>query len=129
LIAAWPVSVAITATTGTSSLSPALSLVLPRLPSTQSPLNSAHQILRTALNQPKGLPAFFLTLHTFDEYLDFHPDLHALVTEGFLDTDGVWHPAPEILSRVLEQLFSAQLLSELTRLGFISADLVTRMQT
>ena len=28
------------------------------------------QILRTALHQPKGLPAFFLTLHTFGEYLD-----------------------------------------------------------
>ena len=51
------------------------------------------------------------------------------MAEGLLDTDGVWHPAPEIPSRVLEQLFSAQLLSELTRLGFISADLVTRMQT
>jgi hypothetical protein len=41
------------------------------------------------LYQPEGLPSFFLTLHTFDESLDFHPDLHALVTEGLLDADGV----------------------------------------
>ena len=45
------------------------------------------------------------------------------------DTDGVWHPAPEIPNRVLEQLFSAQLLSELTRLGFFSPDLVAQMRT
>ena len=51
------------------------------------------------LYKPNGLSAFYLTLHTFGEYLE------------------------------LEQLFSAQLLSELTRLGFITLDLVARMRT
>ncbi|HZR16419.1 MAG TPA: transposase [Verrucomicrobiae bacterium] len=38
--------------------------------------------LRTALGCPQGLPGIILTLHTFGEYLDFHPHIHALVADG-----------------------------------------------
>ena len=46
----------------------------------------AHQslsdYLRTALDCPQGVPGIVMTLHTFGEYLDFHPHLHALVADG-----------------------------------------------
>ncbi|MBX3732419.1 MAG: transposase zinc-binding domain-containing protein [Verrucomicrobiae bacterium] len=46
------------------------------------------QLLRTALGLPRGRPAFLLTLHTFGEYLDFHPHIHALMADGLLDSGG-----------------------------------------
>jgi len=35
------------------------------------------EYMQTALNQPDGLPGIVMCIHTFGEYLDFHPHLHA----------------------------------------------------
>ena len=43
---------------------------------------SVAEYLRTALNCPRGVPGIIMTLHTFGEYLDFHPHIHALVADG-----------------------------------------------
>jgi len=43
---------------------------------------SLTEYLRAALGLPDAQPALILTLHTFGEYLDFHPHLHALVADG-----------------------------------------------
>jgi len=43
---------------------------------------SLTEYLRAALGCPEGVPGIILTLHTFGEYLDFHPHLHALVADG-----------------------------------------------
>jgi hypothetical protein len=34
------------------------------------------------LDCPNGVPGIIMTLHTFGEYLDFHPHIHALVADG-----------------------------------------------
>jgi hypothetical protein len=36
----------------------------------------------STLDCPNGVPGIILTLHTFGEYLDFHPHIHALVADG-----------------------------------------------
>ncbi|HEV2392372.1 MAG TPA: transposase zinc-binding domain-containing protein, partial [Verrucomicrobiae bacterium] len=43
---------------------------------------SLTEYLQTALDCPDGVPGIILTLHTFGEYLDFHPHIHALVADG-----------------------------------------------
>ena len=43
---------------------------------------SLTEYLRTALDCPEGVPGIIMTLHTFGEYLDFHPHIHALVADG-----------------------------------------------
>ena len=86
------------------------------------------QLLRTALGLPRGRPAFFLTLHTFGEYLDFHPHIHALMADGLLDSEGQWHPAPEIPHGILESVFRDRIFAELLRLRRISPQLVERMR-
>ena len=43
---------------------------------------SIAEYLRTALECPNGIPAVIMTLHTFGEYLHFHPHIHALVADG-----------------------------------------------
>lgn len=43
---------------------------------------SLTEYLRAALDCPKAVPGIIMTLHTFGEYLDFHPHIHALVADG-----------------------------------------------
>jgi hypothetical protein len=43
---------------------------------------SLAEYLRLALDCPNGVPGIIITLHTFGEYLDFHPHVHALVADG-----------------------------------------------
>ncbi|MFM7102551.1 MAG: transposase, partial [Verrucomicrobiota bacterium] len=90
---------------------------------------SITQLLRSALDLPKGTPAFLVTLHTFGEYLDFHPHLHALVADGLLDDQGRFHPAPEIPVRALEETFRTRVLAELLKHRLISPELVERMKS
>ncbi|HPG01359.1 MAG TPA: transposase zinc-binding domain-containing protein, partial [Kiritimatiellia bacterium] len=40
------------------------------------------EYLRATLDLPEGLPGIVMAIHTFGEYLDFHPHLHALVADG-----------------------------------------------
>jgi len=35
-----------------------------------------------------GVPAIVMAIHTFGEYLDFHPHLDALVADGLFDREG-----------------------------------------
>lgn len=50
----------------------------------------AHRCLaefqRITLGLPEGVTGVVMAIHTFGEYLDFHPHLHALVADGlFVD--------------------------------------------
>ena len=38
-----------------------------------------------------GVPAIVMAIHTFGEYLDFHPHSHALVADGLFDREGRFH--------------------------------------
>ena len=80
--------------------------------------------LRAALGDEKAHPAIILTLHTFGEYLDFHPHVHALVADGLFTRDGVFHPLPELPIRPLEEIFRAHILKLLVGLGLLPADRV-----
>ena len=41
-----------------------------------------------------GVPAIVMAIHTFGEYLDFHPHLHALVSDGLFDREGRFELPP-----------------------------------
>jgi hypothetical protein len=92
---------------------------------------SLREYLRTALDCPEGVPGIILTLHTFGEYLDFHPHIHALVADGLFvrsssNADSSrgeqaqtlnsepstlnFHPLPEAPIKPLEELFRAKVV-------------------
>jgi hypothetical protein len=89
---------------------------------------SLREYLRTALDCPEGIPGIILTLHTFGEYLDFHPHIHALVAEGLFvrsseDSGSAqaqtlnsqpstlnFLPLPEAPIKPLEELFRAKVV-------------------
>ncbi len=67
--------------------------------------------------------------HCENEYLDFHPHVHALVADGLLDSDGTFHLAPEISDSVLSELFRNRVFKELLAHKLISPELVARRKT
>ena len=69
-------------------------------------------------------PALILTLHTFGEYLDFHPHVHAVVADGLFTRDGVFHPLPELPLQPLEELFRAHVLKFLVTLKLLCPERV-----
>ena len=93
-----------------------------------------------------GVPAIVMAIHTFGEYLDFHPHLHALVADGLFDREGKFHVmrAGELTSKLtgeltqeergttdahlagnhaeLEQLFRARVIAFLVEAGLLPAD-------
>jgi hypothetical protein len=75
------------------------------------------EYLTTSLAMPAGVPGVVMTIHTFGEYLDFHPHLHAIVADGLFGEDGSFHTAPTRDLRPLEKLFRARLLRMLVEKG------------
>ena len=75
------------------------------------------EYLTTSLAMPAGVPGVVMTIHTFGEYLDFHPHLHAIVADGLFSDDGSFHVAPTRDLRPLENLFRARLLHMLVEKG------------
>jgi hypothetical protein len=91
---------------------------------------SLAEYLRTALACPKGVPGIIMTLHTFGEYLDFHPHVHALVADGLFVRNPpdpppqaptpacslqppacpAFLPLPETSLKPLEELFRAKVI-------------------
>ena len=70
---------------------------------------------RTALNLPEGVGGAVMAIHTFGEYLDFHPHLHALVADGLFTRSGMFHVMPELSLAPLEELFRARVISFLVK--------------
>jgi hypothetical protein len=56
-----------------------------------------------------------MAIHTFGEYLDFHPHLHALVADGLFTRSGMFHVMPELSLAPLEELFRARVISFLVK--------------
>ncbi len=81
-----------------------------------------------------GVPVIVMAIHTFGEYLDFHPHLHALVADGLFDREGRFHVmrADEDGGDVdahlagnhaaLEQLFRARVIAFLVEAGLLPLD-------
>jgi hypothetical protein len=89
---------------------------------------AAHQsltlYLRSALGKAKAHPAIILTLHTFGEHLDFHPQIHALVADGLLTWDGQFHCLSEPPIKPLEEIPRAHVIQPLVDLDLLPHDRV-----
>ncbi len=86
----------------------------------------AHECLvehmRTTLALPDALPGAVMTIHTFGEYLDFHPHLHALVADGLSVRSGLFYVLPDVSLKPLEELFRARVITFLVEKGLLPAD-------
>jgi Zn finger protein HypA/HybF involved in hydrogenase expression len=77
---------------------------------------------RTALNLPDGVSGAVMAIHTFGEYLDFHPHLHALVADGLFARSGMFHVMPEVSLAPLEELFRSRVIRFLVKKELLQSD-------
>jgi hypothetical protein len=79
----------------------------------------AHRCLaefqRTTLGLPEGTTGVVMAVHTFGEYLDFHPHLHALAADGLFVDSGFFHVMPDVSLAPLEELFRARVITFLVK--------------
>ena len=69
-----------------------------------SPASACSNTCAPPLPCPGGLPGVVMTVHTFGEYFDFHPRLHALVADGLFVLRAVPSPArcqPQAAGRIV----------------------------
>ena len=77
------------------------------------------EYMRTTLDLPDALPGAVMAIHTFGEYLDFHPHLHAMVADGLFVRSGLFHVLPYASLKPLEELFRAQVITFLVNKGLL----------
>ena len=77
------------------------------------------EYMRTTLDLPDALPGAVMTIHTFGEYLDFHPHLHALVADGLFARSGLFYVLPDVSLKPLEELFRARVITFLVDKGLL----------
>ena len=68
---------------------------------------------------PEGTTGVVMAIHTFGEYLDFHPHLHALVADGLFVDSGLFHVMPDVSLAPLEELFRARVITFLVKKGLL----------
>jgi hypothetical protein len=68
-------------------------------------------MLDLKISAHEGIVGAVMTIHTFGEYLDFHPHLHALVADGLFTASGMFHVMPDAPLKPLEELFRLRVLS------------------
>ncbi len=87
------------------------------------------EYMQTNLSLPDGLPGIVMAIHTFGEYLDFHPHLHALVADGLFVREGLFHVLPEVSLKPMEELFRARVITFLTEKGLLPPERARMLQT
>jgi hypothetical protein len=60
-----------------------------------------------------------MAIHTFGEYLDFHPHLHALVADGLFARSGLFYCLPNVSIEPLEEMFRARVITFLVDKGLL----------
>jgi hypothetical protein len=85
---------------------------------------SLREWMQTTLNETSAAPGVVLTLHTFGDYLNFHPHIHAIATDGLFDRAGTFTPLPEAQLRHLRDLFRAKIFRLLVQRRLLSPALV-----
>jgi hypothetical protein len=87
------------------------------------------EYMRTTLRLPEGHPGIVMAIHTFGDYLDFHPHLHALVAEGLFVQGGLFHVMPQVSLKPLEKLFQAKIIAFLVKKGLLPPERARMLQS
>ncbi|KAB2647790.1 MAG: hypothetical protein DVB27_02940 [Verrucomicrobia bacterium] len=84
---------------------------------------------RARLGLPTGRLAVAAAVHTFGDYLVFHPHLHVFAADGLFDEEGRFHAMPEESLAPVTELFRRRFLQILRNEKHLSAQKVTDLLT
>ena len=80
-------------------------------------------------DRPDALPGMVASIQTFGSALNFHPHVHALVTDGVLEKGGGFLPLTQPDFAALEELFRRLVLAELVKAERLSEGFRDRLLT
>jgi len=72
-------------------------------------------LFHAACKDPKAVPGIIMVIQTYGDLVNFHPHLHALVTDGVFTPSGWFVAFPQIDLYALEHLFRLRVLRLLLR--------------
>jgi len=71
----------------------------------RSAYESVRRTWATGFGERGAVPGMVASIQTFGSYANFHPHIHALVTNGVVTGEGEWLPLPEWTPGVIEEVF------------------------
>jgi hypothetical protein len=83
--------------------------------------------LKSASSDNDAAPAASIAVHTYGDFLNFNPHLHAIVADGCFLSDGSFQMAPGIMAQDLEQAFQHEVFKMLKKEGKINDAIVENM--
>jgi hypothetical protein len=83
--------------------------------------------LKSASYYDDAVPGVSIAVHTAGDFLNFHPHLHAIVSDGCFLADGSFQTAPGFDPADLEAAFQYQVLAMLKKEGKINAAVIENM--
>jgi len=84
-------------------------------------------LFRAAGRDPKAVPGIIMVIQTYGDLVNFHPHLHALVTDGVFTPTGWFVAFPKIDLYSLEHLFRHRVLRLLLREGRIDETVIRKL--
>jgi hypothetical protein len=81
------------------------------------------QYMRQALGKADGQAGMVVALQSFGEYLNAHPHLHAIVSDGLFMPDGMFYVMPRLSAKWLEEIFRAKVIGMLVTEGKLAQEL------
>ena len=84
---------------------------------------------REQLNLPDGEVALVMIIHTFGDYLNFHPHIHVLAADGLFRNNGMFHVLAEKGLKALEEIFRDQVLRFLIHEGRTEAEFAEKLRS
>jgi hypothetical protein len=81
---------------------------------------TVRELMAEAVADPRFQPGMIAVVQTFGDALTWNPHVHALVTRGGWDRDGVWTPLPYIDQTAAAELFRHKVFRFLAREGLLA---------
>jgi hypothetical protein len=89
---------------------------------------SLRDVIRTRLGTPNGQPGVIIAIQTFGDYLNFHPHLHILITDGAFVGNHTFHALPRTDWDRVAELLQARVLKFFVRKEKLSAREAQKMR-
>ena len=82
---------------------------------------------QATLKKPQAVPGVIVAIQTFGDFANWHPHLHALVSDGLFAANGWLYVVPDIDLKKLELLFRHKVFTMLRREGKIDDALIKKL--
>ena len=79
--------------------------------------------MRQALGKETGQAGMVIAVQSFGEYLNAHPHIHAIVSDGLFTPAGMFYVMPKLSSKWLEEIFRVKVINMLVAEGKLAKEL------